>query len=83
MRGLVVYVQSTCGTELANRDNLTVELRDISASWELVFYNVLQQVASRCGQRKKDIQVTLRYVDDEGDLVTVGHMIRSMTRVPM
>ncbi|XP_062522420.1 non-lysosomal glucosylceramidase-like [Corticium candelabrum] len=72
MRGLVVYVQSTCGTELANRDNLTVELRDISASWELVFYNVLQQVASRCGQRKKDIQVTLRYVDDEGDLVTVN-----------
>lgn len=69
MPRLVVYVHTTYGP---SQIDLNVELRDVSASWELVVHDIVQRLAAHTGQRKKDIQLTFRYLDDEGDLVTVS-----------
>ena len=72
MRRLVVYVHAKFGT---SHVDLNVELSDASASWELVVHNIVQRLAAHTGQRKKDIQLTFRYMDDEGDLVMVSLLL--------
>jgi hypothetical protein len=71
MRRLVVCVHANFGT---CHIDVNVELKDASVSWELVVHNIVQSLSAHTGSRNKDTQLTFRYVDDEGDLVTVSSL---------